>query len=222
MPGKIKDYSTHRAKVVDNHDPKKWGRIGVHIVDLQGTTIDSKKLYWALPANSAFVGSPQGPNYNTGQCIVPPIGTIVHLYFEDGDFNKPLYETGASFESDKCLPFENTIGKAWEKTFTLMKTPKGRAIVLSDDSDSNAQSLIIKGQANQKRSESSLYSDSDMAIVLSEGSGKEKLRIQTGNADQYIEIDKDKNKTTIHQGPNTYIELTNSGIKLKSPRIDIN
>ena len=79
------DYNNHfNAKVVDNNDPGKLGRCRMRILGVHGDKIQDEHLPWVLP-DFGFVGSLKG------SFIVPPIGAIVSVYFEDGDRYLPRY-----------------------------------------------------------------------------------------------------------------------------------
>jgi len=72
------------AKIVDNNDPGRLGRCKVRVFTEHYNTIKDDDLPWALP-DFGFVGSLKG------SFIVPPVGTIVSVYFEKGDRYLPRY-----------------------------------------------------------------------------------------------------------------------------------
>lgn len=221
----------YRAVVIDNRDSNKSGRILCYIPDIQGDKAPSKsECYWALPSAWCYLGSTE--NKKCGQVLIPPKGSNVAVRFEPHVGSKNSYATGdppgvpfymsgiglLDTQSKTVLPYENVFNGEYEKRYTLLKTPNGRAIILSDDS--NNESIIIKGKDPGGRNQSTLVCDDDMAVILDEKTPK--IRIQTGNKEQYIEINKKTNETIIRQGENTSIIMTNDSIKLKANRIDLN
>ena len=79
-------FDTYVGKVVDNNDPNKLGRCKVRVFGVFDNTIPNDDLPWAMP-NNTFVGS------LVGSFIVPPVGAIVNVYFDDWDVNLPHYTT---------------------------------------------------------------------------------------------------------------------------------
>jgi hypothetical protein len=87
--------SIYRGVVEDNKDPLKAGRVRVRIWGVhnkkknesskEGISIDS--LPWAEPAYPIFEGSISG----VGLWSVPVQGTHVFVFFENGDYRRPIY-----------------------------------------------------------------------------------------------------------------------------------
>lgn len=71
--------------VVNNNDPDKQGKVQVNVYNIYSEVPD-KDLPWALP-DFSFIGS------KVGSFIVPPIGTMVNVYFDKGDIYFPHYTT---------------------------------------------------------------------------------------------------------------------------------
>lgn len=70
----------HMAKVIDNSgDPDKLGRIKIMVYGLMDK-IPEGDLPWATPL--------QGLG---GSLIVPKVGALVQIYFQDEDLNNPFY-----------------------------------------------------------------------------------------------------------------------------------
>ena len=93
-------YGVYRALVVDAHDPKKTGRVKVHIPDImldKGWTGQwCSNGLWAHPANNMLGGrntydidgvrcSLPDARYQ-GQCMIPPKGSHVFIIFEISSF----------------------------------------------------------------------------------------------------------------------------------------
>ena len=85
-----------RAKVINNNDPKKIGRIQVRIPSFHGVPeltdrfIPDEDLPWAVPCVYGGCGQ------DWGSFLVPIPGTFVWLLFEDNDAEKPIYLGGVT------------------------------------------------------------------------------------------------------------------------------
>lgn len=78
---KITDHWT--GKVIDNDDKLHLGRVKIRIVGFYNEIADAA-IPWAMPESTYFGSS-------KGNFTVPPIGTIVRGYFDNGDDQKPIY-----------------------------------------------------------------------------------------------------------------------------------
>ena len=78
------------GKVIDNEDPDKLGRVKILVFGYYDE-IPSKALPWAVP-DIGYVG---GTN---GSFIIPEVGTMVRGYFDQGDIQKPIYDSVAFSE----------------------------------------------------------------------------------------------------------------------------
>lgn len=72
------------GKVVNNKDPNKHGRCRIRVFGVFDSTVPDGDLPWALPEQN-FVGS------NVGSFIVPPVGCIVRVRFDNDDIYTPVY-----------------------------------------------------------------------------------------------------------------------------------
>lgn len=99
IPDVLKDFiEKHLSKrkltmytgvVEDNNDPDKLGRCRIRVYGIfDDKNITTSSLPWALPEQS-FVGS------NVGNFVVPPVDTLVRVYFDDDDIYKPVYTNKA-------------------------------------------------------------------------------------------------------------------------------
>lgn len=70
--------------VEDNNDPEKLGRCKIRVPSVYGTDISVTDIPWAIP-DQTFIGS------MVGSFVVPPIGSVVHVYFKDGVIYAPHY-----------------------------------------------------------------------------------------------------------------------------------
>lgn len=143
---KFNFFGNYRALVNDAHDPKKQGRVKLWIPKLM-PEIDQTKGIWGRPANNplggrnkdnAGIDSNNADCYFQGTCLIPPIGSWVYVFFEDGDPNEPRYfgacDVGQHSAGDeRSVPIENQQWDEWEKKWTLFKSKQGRTIIVSDD-----------------------------------------------------------------------------------------
>jgi hypothetical protein len=75
------------GKVEDNNDPDQLGRCKIRVYGLfDDVNIATSDLPWAKPDNQ-FIGS------NIGSFIVPPVDTLVRVYFDGDDIYNPVYTT---------------------------------------------------------------------------------------------------------------------------------
>lgn len=222
----------YRAKVID--DNYKHGGAGVAPgsvkVNVEDWNADSGKPaeIWAYPLNAFFLGSDTGKVKNAGQCIIPPIGSDVWVAWEDpvkeSDNGAIAWYFGSGgFNNQKTIPNETRTSGNPQEVYTLLQTPRGRTIVLSDENGSSK--IVIKGRGTAT---GPLVEGNNMAIVLDE-SKTNQIIIQSGNGKQTIVINKDANTTTITQGnskifmDNSNINITTSGtINLNAGRINLN
>jgi len=192
-------YGNYRAKVVDNKDKEKFGRVLVYIPDLMPTLDDRKDGLWARPANNPFGGrnteGDNDDNHYAGVSMIPPKDSWVWVFFEAGNINRPYYFGALDLENAKVLP-ENQVGGEYQKKWTILKTHEGRAIVVSDDPD-DARTEITgkKRQISEPPSgdTGSVYTidDNMTTILLDEREGKQKLLIRTYLGD-FIHVDIDE------------------------------
>lgn len=74
------------GRVVDNNDPNKIGRCRVRVFGIFTEEIPDKELPWAIP-EFAFRGS------KVGSFVVPPVDTLVRVFFDCGEIYLPIYTT---------------------------------------------------------------------------------------------------------------------------------
>ena len=124
-----KYYSSYRGYVVDNNDPDNMGRIQVLIPSI---TNDQKHTKWAWPKNQ-FAGN------NYGMQVLPQIGDLVWVEFENGNARFPLWIHGHFGQTEK--PEEFVTPQVYG-----FKTPKGQIIVIDDRDD--VEKIIINHGEN--------------------------------------------------------------------------
>lgn len=152
------DYNSfYRAIVESIEDPEHLGRIKIRIPSVHGT-IDSRLLPYAYPA--IFVGL----GYQTGQFILPPVGSIVFVTFEYSEEHRPIYFGGVptTYAEGKEQFYGNHINNGQgvlvtgddiptEYTGTqyiIYKSPSG-SIIYIDDNDLKPK-MILKDSLGQK------------------------------------------------------------------------
>ena len=139
-------FGLYRALVIDSNDPKQTGRVKVRIPDIMTNKATCgefcEKGLWARPGNLQLGGrnvrDTLGPRcfftdaLYQGQCLIPPTGSHVFIFFEKGDPNRPFYFGAADYGQNKILAEHRTGGKQFLK-WTPMKTHEGRTLIFSDD-----------------------------------------------------------------------------------------
>lgn len=214
-------YGFFRAKVVDNRDQKKYGRIMVWLPDLM-PKVDDKKGIWAMPANNPIGGL----NPETGEdsqnycstCYIPRKGSYVWVFFENGNINKPFYFSGLDLQNTMVVP-ECQVGGKYEDKWVILKSHEGRCIVISDDPDDCR--VEVTGKKRQISSPptgdtGSVYTidGNQTTILLDERSGKEKLLIRTHKGD-FINFDIEDRKLQIQVESDIEIK-TNGKVNITS------
>ena len=202
--------SFYRALVIDAHDERQLGRVKVRIPDLMPETDDDacgawdEKGLWAHPANNYLGGrnlqDMMGDRANfqdgwyQGSCLIPPEGSWVFIFFENGDPDHPYYFGAGDYGQRKVLP-ENQQGPDWEKKWTLYKSRMGRCIIISDDEDDCR--VEITGKKRQISNppdgdDASVFTiDGNQTVIfLDERDGKENLLIKDYRGN-YIRIHTD-------------------------------
>ena len=187
--------SIYRAKVVNNKDPEKLGRVMVWVPDIMHEIPEDKGL-WASPANNPIGGrnKEEGTDNNyMGTCYVPKKGSYVFVFFECGNPNRPWYFGSLELDSSKSLP-ECQSGNYQDK-WVVFKSHEGRCIVISDDpGDARVEITGKKRQLNNPPDgdAGSVYTidGNQTTILLDERDGKEKILIRTYKGD-FFNIDVD-------------------------------
>ena len=215
----------YRAKVTNNNYKKAPataapGSVEVFVPDWTAEKVagNRKGLVWAAPLNACFLGSDsKEANKNVGQCIIPPVGSDVWVAIEDGNYANAYYFGSVALVNQDTIPDDNKQLSCPQNAYTLLKTPMGRGIVVVDEGKDKKSGIVIKGKGSNT---SKVLGDSNqMYITLSENSFNG-IRIQSGNGQQFIIIDKDANTIDIVQG-GSRIHMTEDRIDIESDIVNI-
>ena len=194
-----------RAKCIDTVDLNKQARIKVWIPDLM-PEIEETQGIWARPANNPLGGRNLTENsedhYYQGSCYIPPIGSWLYVFFENGDPSEPRYMGALDIATtdggltEPSVVAECRQGPEYWKKWVPIRTKMGRCIVVSDDVYDERVEITGK-----KREISTPPNGDDMtvyqidfnqtSILLDEREGKEKVLIRTHHGD-YLHIDIDE------------------------------
>jgi hypothetical protein len=194
-----KFHGFYRAKVVDNKDPQKFGRVLIWIPDVM-PLVNQTEGIWARPANNPIGGrnmENDTENYYAGTSYIPRKGSWLWIFFEAGNINRPYYFAALDLENTKVLP-ENQLGANYEDKWTIFKSPDGRTIVVSDDPSDKRIEITGRKQTlggPPTGNTSSVYTidNNQTTILLDERDGKEKVLIRTHKGDFFhIDIDSQK------------------------------
>ena len=108
------------GKVVENQDPDQIGRCKVRVFGLFGNEVPDDDLPWALP-DHPFVGS------KVGGFVVPPIGALVKIYFDNGEIYFPHYSTKVVDKNN--LPKQRLVD--YPDNIVLLETDDGTYITVN-------------------------------------------------------------------------------------------
>lgn len=212
----------YRAKVTNNNYKKApakvpLGSVEVFVPDWNAEKVVGKGKVWAAPIDAAFTGSDASVK-KIGQCIIPAVNTYVWVAIEDGNYSKAYYFGSYPVKTDATIPYENQqLGKPYD-AFTILKTPKGRCIVVVDDGSDKKGGIAIKGKTTNEKNKI-LGDANQMAIIMSENTW-DGIIIQTGRGKQDIVIDKSNNKTKITQGSSSIL-LTDHQITIEADVVNV-
>ena len=114
------------GKVVDNDDPDKLGRVKIVVFGYYDELAEFA-LPWAVP-DLGYIG---GTN---GNFIVPEVGTFVRGYFDQGDIQKPIYDSIAFSEMTARNLMKNHLVNKLEDyphKMVLLETDQGDYMTLN-------------------------------------------------------------------------------------------
>lgn len=165
-PNNMKYTGIYRGKVLDNSDSEKLGRIKVEVVGIF-SGITSAYLPWAVPGLPLFCGAGSG----FGWFGVPAVGSWVWCFFEEGDYQQPVYFSEAP---DGIHGFPTDDGYPDSRGFV---TPGGHSFVLDDNGDitivhsGGAKATLSPTSAKLSMGDSSVEVEA-ADVVVTGGTGK--------------------------------------------------
>ena len=155
------DFSkSYVGTVIDNNDPKRLGRCKVKVLDVYDNIRD-EDIPWATPYK----------DLNGNQFILPEVGKIVSVKFDNENYYMPIYEYAQHYNINLEKKLDSISTNAYESMRSLMFDAKTQ-IFSNDD-----EGLMIDYKFNQIN----IQSDS-IDINLKSNSGK--VSIGTDNATQ--------------------------------------
>lgn len=128
-------FGKYRAKVIDNQDPLKLGRIQPLV-----PAISDQTLNWAMPCTPYA-----GPN--VGFYAVPPVGANVWIEFEGGDPNYPIWVGGfwSARGEDKLPPDATgpTMKVLQTEKMVLIFNDEAGELTAKMDTDKGTMSIVM-------------------------------------------------------------------------------
>ncbi|MBR8837433.1 MAG: hypothetical protein DSM106950_26340 [Stigonema ocellatum SAG 48.90 = DSM 106950] len=137
-------YGKYRGVVSSNNDPHKIGRLRAKVENVYG----DKESGWALPS-VPYAGE------DVGLFLIPPVGALVWIEFENGDPNYPIW-TGCFWGEKQKLP-------ATDPNIKVLKTDIG-TIEINDSEKSITIAAKIGEQTMQL-----LINASEIEIITRRG-----------------------------------------------------
>lgn len=237
----------YRATVEYNRDPYRLGRVRVRIPQLSGTanaTVSTAKVNTSTASSELPWASPGiffGSGYDMGNFVVPEVGTVVWIAFEEGDMTKPIYFGGVPYAGDAktynhlgdskdthpdymggpwtgggdySAPKEIYSARSETQDITrkvLYKSPKGACIYI-DDTDGQESVTIVDRAGQTFKMKSPVSAGDNMGNAKSRDLQGALARNQLVTEGVCIEI----------MTGDTLIKMTPTELILKSPKIRIN
>jgi phage baseplate assembly protein gpV len=173
-------YGKYRGSVVDNEDPLALGRLLLQVPSLLG----DQATDWALPC------VPFGGVDQTGTYLIPPVGALVWVEFEQGDLSYPIW-TGTYWNGDVAPP-------AKEVAKRVVRTPFGHTLEFDDTEGAEKLRLVHGGEGTP-----SAVFDEKGGITI------------TGKKGAEIHLDAEGNQLIVKDANGNTITLSQSGTKVE-------
>lgn len=173
-------YGKYRGSVLENEDPDGRGRLKVQVPSLLG----DQSTDWALPC------FPFGGAEQTGTYLVPPVGALVWVEFEQGDLSYPIW-TGTYWTSGTAAP-------ANEPAKRVVRTPFGHTLEFDDTDGAEKIRIVHGGDGNP-----SAVFDEKGGITVTDKQGAQ------------IHFDADGNQLVIQDANGNTVTLSQSGTSIE-------
>jgi len=112
------------GKVVDTADPDRLGRVRIKIIGYYDN-IEDKQLPWAIP-DIAWLGG------KCGSQIIPEVDSMVRGYFDQGDVQRPVYDSLAFNQYNSESDYTSRQNRAdYPHMMVLMETDQGDFLTLN-------------------------------------------------------------------------------------------
>ena len=178
-------YGKYRGIVVNVEDPPTLGRVKCRVPEVLGNLVTD----WATPTDIPYGGLPE-----SGDFVVPEVGSGVFVEFESGDVNRPLYGGvwygQPSGKAPEPPQLTRDTGKTKFSDDPSTKSPKGDDKFTSADCSQQEQpkspaaprypfNRVIKTKNN------------GITIEIDDTPGKGRVQIWHGPSKSWFELDKD-------------------------------
>ena len=141
--------TSFRARVEQDEDPKKLGRVRVRIIgihDKDSTNHPTENLPWAEQKTGI---TSRGTGHDMGSASVPGLGTYVWVTFPDGDYNYPVIEGACTMAAKK-----GSFGP--EMTHPREEGPSGAKETSENSHEPESRSSLVKGKIKEPKSHDKL------------------------------------------------------------------
>lgn len=196
-------YSSYRAKVIDNKDPEKRGRIKVKIPVLFG---DDPLPNWVLPKEFRGAGFNSSKKTGKGEFYPPKIDDWVFVEFEMGSLTAPMW-SGGWFGEDKDsnteLPKEFTHVEN-EPMVRGYRSPEGSRILYDETKEKTKLSIIGSDGSNADAAK-------EQSLIFNLEKDKEILALKSIGHTFTLDDTKDKEVIALLSKIGTKFEITEKG-----------
>jgi hypothetical protein len=146
-----KFYGFYRGLVEKIDDPEGMGRVRCRIMGIHSQKkvkqlkegIPDIELPWCEQAQSLFGGF---SDEKAGISCVPSVGSWVWVFFEQGDFTKPIYFASIVGKNDRDSESDTTPTKTDE--VTIINTKQGHKITINDTESEDLNIKIEDSEGN--------------------------------------------------------------------------
>jgi uncharacterized protein involved in type VI secretion and phage assembly len=184
-------FGKYRGVVVDNEDPDGRGRLKLQVPSLLGDTATE----WALPC------VPFGGVDQVGTYLMPPVGALVWVEFEQGDLSYPIW-TGTYWTGGMAAPADTPARR-------VIRTPFGHTLELDDTEGEEAVRIIHGGDGNP-----SVVLDEKGNITITDKEGAKVFLDADGK--QVVIQDSNGNTITLAQAGTSVEDSNGHSIKLEA------